>query len=331
MDMRNSIAVDFHCTLTSPFHTTQRKYQNLLKCAPYILGTTLRGAILGYLIENHCDKAKIEQLKRIVTREKIAEFHRTCEQHCPIKEFFQKDTDIQFSFGNFRKEIEYTQTTRIALRREFRTASEGAIVNVECIQGGTGFDFEVILFENLMEYKKEIREAVEFAGRYKGIGCFKSVGFGRYTVNEVKEIDLSAFPETVDWKNTKNPVKIYFDTPLVFRIDRLDEELIAETISLHLLERCQEVVQQPELRQLELKDLSFHVRPEFVHRYSLEVNQRENKLVLDAGSMLKFDVKNLDDNALFQFEIGSRFGVGEWRNYGFGKFLQRWGEYGGAD
>ncbi len=331
MELRNSIAVDFHCMLTSPFHTTQRKYQNLLKCAPYILGTTFRGAILGYLIENNCDKARIEQLKRIVTREKIAEFHRTCEQHCLIKEFFQKDTDIHFSFGNFGKKIKYAQTTRIALRREFRTASEGAIVNVECIQGGTGFDFEVILFEHLMEYKKEISEAVEFAGRYKGIGCFKSVGFGRYKVNEVKEKDLSDLPEAIDWENVENPVEICYDTPLVFRIDRLDEELIAETVSLHLLERCQEVVQQPELEQIGLKLLSFRVRPEFVHRYSLEVNQRENRLVLDAGSMFKFDVRNLNDNALLQLGIGSRLGVGEWRNCGFGKFLQRWGKYGGAD
>ena len=55
MNLRDGTVFSLNCTLNSPFHTTQREYRNLLKCAPYIAGTTFRGAILKALIElNKC-------------------------------------------------------------------------------------------------------------------------------------------------------------------------------------------------------------------------------------------------------------------------------------
>jgi len=319
--MRNAVAVHFHCELESPFHTTQRKYQNLLKCAPYILGTTFRGAILGYLIEKHCTMIKIDELKEIGSKNLIDEFHRNCERECLAKEFFKRENDIQFSFGMFEKK-KYLQTTRISLRREFRTASEGALANVECIRGGTGFTFEVILFEDLMDYIEEIREAVEFAGKYSGIGSFKSVGFGKYAVEDMKVEDLGDFLESVEYESPGNLVEIQFDTPLVFRMENLDEGRIAQMISEYLQERYCEITQQSEFGQINLEDLSFRVKPEFIHRYSLETSQKVNRLVMDTGSRLRFDVKDMDSVASAQFRIGSRFGIGEWRNCGFGRFYQ---------
>ena len=326
--MRNAVAVHFHCVLKSSFHTTQRKYQNLLKCAPYILGTTFRGVILGYLIEKYCTRTKIDQLKKITDKAQIDEFHRNCEQDCLVREFFKRDNGIQFSFGTFEKE-KYLQTTRISLRRELGTASEGALANVECIGEGTEFTFEVILFEDLMDYTEEIKEAVEFSGKYSGIGSFKSVGLGRYSVKNVIIENLRDFLENVEFESPENPVEIQFDTPLVFRMENLDEGLIAQMISGYLQERYCEIMQKPREEQINLKDLSFRVKPEFIHRYSLETSQKENRLVMDTGSKLRFDVWELDSATLAQFGIGSRFGIGEWRNYGFGRFHQMRGENGG--
>ena len=319
--MMNAAAVQFHCVLTSPFHTTQRKYQNLLKCAPYILGTTFRGAILGYLIEKHCTRTKIDQLKRIKDRNQIDEFHSNCERDCLVKEFFKRKNDIQFSFGMFEKE-KYTQTTRISLSRESRTASEGALANLECIRDGTGFAFEVILFEDFVDYTEEIREAVEFTGKYSGVGSFKSVGFGKYVVEDVTVMDLGDFLENVEFESLGELVEIQFNTPLVFRMENLDEGLIAQMISEYLCERHCEITQDPKPAKISLEDLSFRVKPEFVHRYSLETSRKENRLVMDKDSTLRFDVKDMDSNALIQFGIGSRFGIGEWRNSGFGRFSQ---------
>lgn len=328
--MKNAVAVKFRCTLTSPFHTTQRRYQNLLKCAPYILGTTFRGSILGFLIKKHCTNTKINQLKRVNDKDQIDEFHRDCEQKCLVKELFRREGDIQFSFGTFEHE-RYLQTTRIALTREHKTAAKGAIINVECVREGSEFIFEVILAEDLVENKEEIKEAVEFAGEYAGIGSFKSVGFGKYEVKDVTEEDLESFLEINEFEDLGNIVEIKFDTPLVFRMDSLDEVLIAEMISEYLQKRYCEIMQQSKAEKISLRDLSFRVKPEFVHRYSLELSQKVNRLVLDKGSRIRFDIGGTDDEVSAQFGVGSRFGIGEWSNYGFGRFCKVGEENGGND
>lgn len=328
--MRNVVAVHFHCELESPFHTTQRKYQNLLKCAPYILGTTFRGAILGYLIEKHCTKTKIDQLKKFTDKNRIDEFHKSCEQGCLVREFFKRESDIQFSFGTFGKE-KYLQTTRISLRREHRTVSEGALANIECIREGTEFAFEVIFFDDLVDYVDEVREAVEFTGKYSGIGSFKSIGFGKYAVKDMTEEDLADFLENSEFESIVNPVEIQFDTPLVFRMENLDEGLIAQMISEYLQERYCEITQDSKSGYINLKDLSFRVKPEFIHRYSLEISQKMNRLVMDTGSRIRFDIGGADDEGSAQFRVGSRFGIGEWSNYGFGRFFKVGEENGGND
>jgi hypothetical protein len=68
--------LEFRCRFTSAFHTSEQNYSNLYTCAPYILGTTLRGAVLRALIDTDCSG---QQLQNEPT------FHNLCGPTCQVK------------------------------------------------------------------------------------------------------------------------------------------------------------------------------------------------------------------------------------------------------
>lgn len=316
--IRNGISITFQCSLVSPFHTTQREYQNLLTCAPYVLGTTIRGAVLGYLIQKHCTVEKITQLEKTTDPGCILQIHRSCGEGCLLSQFFEEDTpNILFSFGEFHRP-EYLSRTRIALRRDFRNASEGAIANVECIQEGSEFRFEVVLSDSLMDLEEEIAEAVRFVGEYIGIGRFKSVGLGRFKTEERTKEDVETLLERV--KIPDSEIELVLRTPLVFMMRKMDCGVMAEQISNSFLQRFREISGRDSDKEVEIAELDIEMKPEFIHRHSLETSQVENRLVMDVGSKIRCVLPPPGRQHLIQLKIASRFGIGDWRNCGFGRF-----------
>jgi len=315
--IKPAVSIKFQCVCTSPFHTTQQKYQNLLKCAPYILGTTIRGSILGFLIQKYCTDKKIVELKKMQDSESIVRFHRECERECIVKEIYQNLDDISYSFGKFQKKQSMT-VTRISLDRDNKISSEGSIVNVECIKEGSEFHFEIILFKNMMAIKNEIEEAVEYIGKYLGIGKFKSIGFGRFNVINVISEDLTHFLEYDSYNSIDLNLISVFKTPFIFNIKSMDENVLIEEISNLIFERYCEIAQEKVDGKIEIKNLIVEMKPEFIHRYSLEKSKIENRLVMEAGSIFRYQIDN--DKIERQIMIASRFGIGEWRNCGFGRF-----------
>jgi hypothetical protein len=316
--IRPAISLKFQCIFKSPFHTTQRKYQNLLKCAPYILGTTIRGSILGFLIQKFCTDNKINELKKIGDSESIAKFHRECEEDCIVKEIYQNLSDFHCSFGTFSNDG-YMSLTRISLNRDRKVSSEGAIVNVECIKENTKFDFELILFEEMMNFKKEIKETIENAGRYFGIGKFKSVGLGKFAVTDVSSQDLTHIFEYNDQNSIDSDITSTFQSPFIFNIKSVNETILTKQICDLIDERYHEIARKKTDTRIKIKNLSIEMKPEFIHRYSLEQSKIENRLVFEVGSILKYQIENFKETNE-QIEIASRFGIGEWRNCGFGRF-----------
>lgn len=316
--IRNGISIAFQCSLLSPFHTTQREYQNLLTCAPYVLGTTIRGAVLGYLIQKHCTGKKISQLEKTTDPDCILQIHKSCGESCPLSQFFEESTpNILFSFGEFHRP-EYLSRTRIALRRDFRNASEGAIANVECIQEGSEFSFEVVLFDSLMDLEEEIAEAVRFTGEYLGIGRFKSVGLGRFRIEERRKEGVETLLERT--KVPDSEIKLVFRTPLVFGMRKMDYRVMAEQISDSFLQRFREISDRDNDGKVEIAELDIEMKPEFIHRHSFERSQVENRLVMDAGSKIRCVLPTIGRQHVIQLKIASRFGIGDWRNCGFGRF-----------
>ncbi|MGC1122949.1 MAG: RAMP superfamily CRISPR-associated protein [Candidatus Methanofastidiosia archaeon] len=316
--IRDGICITFQCSLVSPFHTTQREYQNLLTCAPYVLGTTIRGAVLGYLIQKHCTREKINQLEKTTDPERILQIHESCGKGCPLSQFFEEDTpNVLFSFGEFHRP-EYLSRTRIALRRDFRNASEGAIANVECIQEGSKFNFEVVLFDGLIDREEEIAEAVRFTGEYLGIGRFKSVGLGRFRIEEKRKEGIETLIERV--KVPDSEIELVLRTPLVFMMRKMDCGVMAEQISNSFLQRFREISGRDSDKKIEIAELDIEMKPEFIHRHSFERSQVENRLVMDVGSKIRCVLSPPGRQHLIQLKIASRFGIGDWRNCGFGRF-----------
>ncbi len=328
-ELRNGRTLKFECELTSSFHTTQRPYANLLKCAPFILGSTLRGSILKYLIEQNCAVKDIEKLRALNDSTEIARFHSLCQVDCPVKLFFSnpKKPLAIFSFGHFFDlNKSYSAVTRIALTRDNRAASEGKLANVECIVPNTNFEFRITLFEDALDIIKAIKKTVEYVGQYVGVGRFKSVGFGRFKVKNVSERDVSEIiNDKLNRVELKRELKIIFTTPLIFDNGSkplgIEEEDLKSMLSTLLLQRVQEILLNSpvNLTPLGITDMSARINPEFVRRWSLECSKPENHLVAWQGSEFCFKT-TLDDNTELQLIIASTFGIGEWRDIGYGEF-----------
>ena len=313
----------FNCLTTSPFHTSRREYASLLKCAPFILGSTIRGALLKYLIETNCSKEKIAELRSMSDPGEIAAFHRNCEIDCVVKPFFAEEPLVWFSFGHFAKGS-YQFVTRIAIARENRSVAEGAIVNIEAIEPGTEFSFEIILFGEALGVAETVRSVMKQVGELRGFGHLRSIGFGRFEVLSIEEKD---FADYVDERIGTLPpfddkVKMVFTTPFVFgegmRPYPLEGHALARHIAEHIRATASRVIEEVALLAIERVDA--RLRPDFIGRFSYERGLRENRLVAWAGSEMTLHLSHGASDLSEQLAIASILGIGEWSEWGYGRF-----------
>ncbi|HID27187.1 MAG TPA: hypothetical protein EYP22_05085 [Methanosarcinales archaeon] len=328
IELKEGKIIEFECELISPFHSTFREHRNLLRCAPYILGSTFRGSLAKYFIQQNCSEEKIEKLKRMEDIKNIRQFHLICKGKCPVKYFFTNQTQLLFSFGNFA-EPNYIFPTRISLNRNDRSATEGVLVNLEAIATNTKFKFQIILLEDALEIENEVKRAVEYIGLYVGIGRFKSIGFGRFKVNAIKEYTLNNFFKQVsknyNFKEGIEKIKLKLKTPLVldFYSKPSDLKLLGKIFSEMLYTRTIELsreIYKESIEKHEIKRVIAQIKTEFVSRFSLETNTRENRLVAWVDSAFQLETSEITDNFKFQLLLCSMFGIGEWSDWGFGRF-----------
>lgn len=287
----------FECKLTSPFHTSEYNYSNLYTCAPYVMGSTLRGAILRCLIDevgcNHIDEL----------HKNNPDFHQNCTENCPIKPLFKLPT--RFSFGHFDKRTAnrvYIHT-RVGINRESYSSAQGALVSVE-VHKGDKFTFEVMYPK--IELERYIKRGVELAGSRFGIGRFRSIGWGQFVVCSCDFIK----------PNLPSKASIYefeFKTPYVLNDDSADGQILKEKLYKRLRDAIP-CVCIPQIKEIATRVTSFS----FVRRWSDEKGQKENRLVLDSGTKLKISFEEeVNPEHLYIWQ----WGIGEWFEYGFGSFM----------
>jgi len=318
-------AVTFRCRLTSPFHTARQTYANLAKCAPFILGSTIRGAVLKYLIETHCPEEKIATLRRLNDPEQVAAYHVGCHLDCPAKPFFQHPEHIWFTCAVL-DEKRFGSVTRIALSRRTASVAEGAIFNVEMATPGTEFVFEVFLLGPAEPLVDTVKDAVRAVGRWGGLGGHRSVGFGRFELldqPQVDEFDDRITRELLSWPQPSPSPTLVFLTPLVLGegvgLEALNGEKLASWLAAEI-HRTASQVSTRALEPLPVERVDFRLKPEFVGRFSYERGLRENRLVAWRGSQVALHLKNgaaLDSE---QLAIAAVLGIGEWNHWGFGRF-----------
>lgn len=314
----------FECRTTSPFHTSRQEYANLIKCAPFILGSTIRGGLLKYLIETSCSAEKIATLRSMNDPEEVARFHRDCEVDCVVRPFFAEEPLAWFSFGRFGQES-YGSMTRIAIGRENRSVAEGSIVNIEAIEPGMEFVFEITLFREALTTVDVISPALNQVGQMYGLGHLRSIGFGRFKVLDVEESD---FVDHVDDKIRALPpfdsiLKIVFTTPFVLGKGMNPYPMASEELARQIGEDLQAAASkaiEEEIAPIPIDHVDVRLKPDFIGRFSYERGLRENRLVAWAGSEMTLHLSNGVGDLSEQLAIASILGIGEWSEWGYGRF-----------
>ncbi|MBT9165182.1 MAG: hypothetical protein DDT23_01197 [candidate division WS2 bacterium] len=145
LQVNDGIFLRFYCRTTTPFHTTSREYTNLVKSASFILGSTIRGAVLKTMIELFpCPM--MNRLKDAQNSKEVSDIHSKCSPECPMKPFFTHSFLSNFSFGFFKSEDVDRFSTRIGIERETASVAEGSIVTFESLSPPRSFEFDVFLF-----------------------------------------------------------------------------------------------------------------------------------------------------------------------------------------
>ncbi|MEW5720001.1 MAG: hypothetical protein AB1817_15340 [Chloroflexota bacterium] len=327
--MNEGVALTFTCRTTSPFHTTRQQYSNLAKCAPFILGSTLRGAILARLIERelcpHVDKALA-----VSGVEQIGAAHRACENpQCPIKPFFPESNEsprVWFSFGLFEPENAarlYRAATRIALERDKGSVAEGAILTIESIAPDTPFTFRVTLFGDATRLADDVRWAVQAAAETQGIGRFRSLGYGQFRVESVLSLAFAKLVEDAQTQWNTAPASAEFVTPYIVgwgngEVTGTDRVKLAQT----LREELQNTLRAVGMTAPELRGASLSLMPEYLSRFSYEQGGPQHRLVAWQGSRVTLEWAANDVDAVTALAIVSLLGLGKWSDCGFGQFRQ---------
>jgi hypothetical protein len=332
--MKPGIVLHFSGVTKSPFHSTRQEFANLIKCAPYILGSTIRGALLKRLIERGvCPH--LDVLNTPHDDAQLAEIHHDCALH----PFFPAEDELPsawFSFGQFTDDddipltaeqlaVRYQSHTRIALQRETRSVTAGAIVTLESIMPETPFTFDVVLFDEARALADGLASAARDTGTGEGWGRFRSIGLGQFKIDQVTRIEIENWLAQTPWAlNDDDPASFTFEFVTPYVLSRGEAQMPAfdaPAITARLNREVNQVLRavgEPETRA-EFSDATFTIHPEFISLYSYERGLRQNSLVTLERSWARARA-NEARLAARALTIAGRLGVGEWNTRGFGCF-----------
>jgi hypothetical protein len=283
-------AVEFTCRFTAPFHTSAQNFSNVFTCAPFVPGSTLRGAVLRWLIDHHC--TRVDEL-----HQDNPGYHERCPADCPIREFFTDQ--VRFSFGHFEAGSTVGVQTKLGLSRVTGSAAAGALLSVEVRRGRFRFRAAVPRAELL----PLLCAAVDGAGAL-GLGRFKSIGWGQF----VKEKGASYVPPALPSVGCQMTWE--FRTPYVVRHPERGEVLSREDLQADL-----DAALDPD--HVEVQEVRARVKGlSYLRRWSYETEGRENRLVVDPGTTLEITL----DRPLSEEQMRKLlWGLGEWRRWGYGE------------
>jgi len=295
--------IAFKCRLLSPFHTAGERYSNVQTCAPYVLGSTLRGAMLSHIVRRLCPAEQFELL--------LCDnpgYHAECPGPCGAKPLFDV-SKTRFSFGRFPDDRPPRAfRSRVAIDRERCSVAEGALLQFEVIppvsdgRADTTFTFEVeTTDESLSEL---VISAARWAGE-AGVGAFRNEGYGRFTVEDAR----AGFAPAPQRALPAGTHRLEVETPYVLpglpfgeaAIKRDLDRLLGDAWSADHLEEA----------RVEEANLGY------IGRWCYEDDLRHTRAVALPGSALTIHVRcDLVADQVARIQRG----LGEWAEVGFGRF-----------
>jgi hypothetical protein len=296
--------ITFKCRLVSPLHTAEERYSNVQTCAPYILGSTLRGAMLSHIIRRLCPAEHFERLLG-----DNPDYHAKCPGPCGAKSLFDS-TQTRFSFGRFPEDRPPRAfRSRVAIDRARFSVAEGALLQFDVIapagagDGQAQFSFEV---ETADEFPADLLyDAARWAGEM-GVGAFRNQGYGLFVVDGRPEVASLPAHEILP----PGEYRLEVDTPYV-----LPPELPFGHASIrHDLGRSfGEDWFDQHIGSVKVEEVNLG----YVGRWCYEDGKRHTRAVALPGSALRLSVTcelaAADATKLVR-------GLGEWAEVGFGRF-----------
>lgn len=298
--------IAFICRFVSPFHTAGERYSNVHVCAPYVLGSTLRGAMLGQIIQRSCPE---EHFARLL--EKNPDYHSECPGPCGAKDLFCP-TRTRFSFGEFDPEARpRIFRSRVAIDRERFSVAEGALLTFDAVPGarengehaaGSRFRFEVeVTSPELVDL---VKETAIWAGE-AGVGAFRNQGYGRFVVEGCQ----SVCPEAPSLSSTPDQHRLRVRTPWVLGDLSFGEDAFRRDLSVLFGEDwCDTHFDHAAVTDANLG---------YIGRWCYEDGKRHVRAVALPGSALA-----LTFNTQVSADDVQRLlrGIGEWSDMGFGRW-----------
>lgn len=301
--------VHVECQLTSAFHTRRQGYANLWKCAPFVLGSTLRGALLTALITTAYDDLAIQ--------------NKDYKTQGPAAPFFTAPLRAYFTFGRFEKNVETQMEShaRIAVERGHGSVAEGALLSVEAVKAGTPFEFEVLLPGDDGTLAQTVCDAVALMSEVTSLGSLRSLGMGQFVVQDSAVATLDTYTQKFHVPPVDKSLNIYWKTPYVLAAGETPWTGNTTVLAQQLHSELQQLLQAlaPGLRPPVFERVDTRIKPDFVGRWSFENGTRENRLVAWPGSAFTAHVAEPGDwDAALR--LAQVFGWGEWAEWGFGRW-----------
>lgn len=301
--------VQVKCQLTSAFHTRRQGYANLWKCAPFVLGSTLRGALLTALIATAYDDAAIQN-----------EDYKT---QGPAAPFFAMPLQAYFTFGRFPEDVEACMEShaRITLERGNQSVAEGALLSVEAVKAGTPFEFDVLLPGDDGTVAQTVMDAVALMAETTSLGSLRSLGMGQFKVDSSATAGLDTYLQRFKPSKMGKSFTLTWTTPYVLAAGEIpwtgDPAVMTQKLNTELRQLLQTL--SPQIAPPVFERVDTRIKPDFVGRWSFENGARENRLVAWPGSAFTVHVTEPGDwDAALR--LAQAFGWGEWAEWGFGRW-----------
>ena len=295
--------IAFNCRLVSPLHTAGERYSNVQTCAPYVLGSTLRGAMLSHIVRRLCPAEHFESL--------LCDnpgYHAQCPGPCGAKPLFDS-ARTRFSFGRFPDDRPPRAfRSRVAIDRERWSVAEGALLQFEVIPPSerdgkpTCFEFQVEVPDDVPAAL--VREAVTWAGE-AGIGAFRNEGYGRFTVEDTP----AGFTAAPQQALPAGRYRLEVETPYVLPGLPFGEAALRGDLDSLLGDAWS----ANHLEEVRVEDANLG----YVGRWCYEDGRRHTRAVALPGSVLSIGVKSDIDGSQATRILR---GLGEWADVGFGRF-----------
>ncbi len=343
--MKNFLHLHFYGVTTSPWHLGDRplgsRWTSILRSRARLLwGRGIRGPMLRQLWRAYCPYSDIRE---------AAVFKP--ETHCPRCQMAE-----ECPFNNLRgspnegewkdkprliiSNLRFTQGNGEPLRRmSINTLSdrwrgvvpEKAPITLEYIPARTGFEFEIILMGEGVRFRREVKEAVEVSLRFLGWGGRCNEGFGRGLIKEIKENMWSDFlSRYIDGvaKNILGKKEVCLETETLLLLEKsrgqyftsVIEEGFQEKLFNCMRERYWQFFGQandhpaPHVERVESR-----LKPEKIRGWSRKMG-REIGFTGLSGT-INLILRDPINNELARMIAVTRYGIGKYKNQGFGTLL----------